>query len=282
MTKNEPSETVKRVSTGVTLAALLFLFWGLRGWPARIALMLVSALMIWEMYDAFAHKNWRPVRPVGLAFAAALLPTYFFYGVSAFPLVLALFFMAGLGAVILKGTADFESAVATVFPLLYPGMFMSLMYPLLDLEPRYLGATAFGLSFLIPVANDLAAYLVGVRYGKRRLCPELSPKKSVEGAVAGMAASLLVALLLPLAMAPITGVPLSRFPPLWHFACVGFLGGIASPLGDLTASLVKRHCDIKDFGHLLPGHGGVMDRLDSITFTAAVVYAYFAFFLKTI
>ena len=126
---------------------------------------------------------------------------------------------------------------------------MSLMYPLLDLEPRYLGATAFGLSFLIPVANDLAAYLVGVRYGKRRLCPELSPKKSVEGAVAGMAASLLVALLLPLAMAPITGVPLSRFPPLWHFACVGLLGGIASPLGDLTASLVNATAT-SSFGHL--------------------------------
>lgn len=282
MTKNDRTETAKRVVTGVTLAGLLLLFWIIRGWPARIALMLVSAVMIWEMYDAFAHKKWRPIRPVGLAFAAALLPTYFFYGASAFPLLLALFFMIGLGAVILKGDPDFESAVATVFPLLYPGMFLSLMYPLLEVEPRHLGATAFGLFFLIPIANDLAAYLIGVRYGKRRLCPRLSPQKSVEGAAAGVAASLLVALLLPLAMAPITGTPLSRFPPLWHFACVGLLGGIASPLGDLTASMVKRYCGIKDFGHLLPGHGGVMDRLDSITFTAAVVYGYFAFFLKAV
>lgn len=73
---------------------------------------------------------------------------------------------------------------------------------------------------------------------------------------------------------------MSLLPPLWHFTLVGLVGGVAAPVGDLTASMVKRYCGIKDYGSLFPGHGGMMDRIDSVVFTGAVVYSYFALVLN--
>ena len=119
-----------------------------------------------------------------------------------------------------------------------------------------------------------------MRFGKRKLCPQLSPKKSVEGAIAGVAASMVIGTLVPPVTAAIVGGNMSLLPPLWHFTLVGLVGGVAAPVGDLTASMVKRYCGIKDYGSLFPGHGGMMDRIDSVVVTGAVVYSYFALVLN--
>ena len=213
MTKNEPSETVKRVSTGVTLAALLFLFWGLRGWPARIA-HAVSALMIWEMYDAFAHKNWRPV-----AWPGGAAPTYFFMGFRLPRAGPAL--MAGLGAVILKATADLNCR--PVFPFLYPDVHVP------DVPVAGSGAPVLGYR-LRPVLPDPGRqrpgrYRSGCAMAKGGRAPSY-PKKSVEGAVAGMAAP---------CSSPSCPWP---WPPSRAFPCPGSLPcGISPAWGSWGASL---------------------------------------------
>lgn len=100
----------------------------------------------------------------------------------------------------------------------------------------------------------MAAYFVGVRYGRAKLNPVISPKKTIEGAFGGLAGSLLTAVVIYL-LAGILG--LSQFP-FWHFVVIGLVGGLAGQIGDLFASMVKRHCGVKDFGSIFPGHGGMM------------------------
>jgi len=125
------------------------------------------------------------------------------------------------------------------------------------------GLTATLLAFFCIWAADIGAYIVGKSFGKTRLS-DISPKKTVEGAVFGVAASIAVAVVgawyLSWSGWPISGVAL------------GLLIGIASLLGDLTESMMKRDAGVKDSGQLIPGHGGILDRADSYVFTAPLVY----------
>lgn len=121
------------------------------------------------------------------------------------------------------------------------------------------------------VLTDTAAYFFGITFGKHKLLPLVSPKKTVEGAIGGVAGSMFAML------------ALWYFLPIdfqneihWaHFLLLGFICGIVSQLGDWSASAIKRGAGIKDFGKLIPGHGGMLDRIDSILFVGPVVYLYF-------
>jgi phosphatidate cytidylyltransferase len=132
------------------------------------------------------------------------------------------------------------------------------------------GLTATILTFLCIWAADIGAYIIGKFFGKTRLS-DISPKKTVEGAVFGITASVVVATTgayyLHLPGFPFTGVAL------------GLLIGIASLLGDLTESMLKRDAGVKDSGQLIPGHGGILDRTDSYIFTAPLVYYFFTLLL---
>ncbi|WP_274542421.1 phosphatidate cytidylyltransferase [Candidatus Oscillochloris fontis] len=112
--------------------------------------------------------------------------------------------------------------------------------------------------------QDTAAYFVGRAFGKHRMAPILSPKKSWEGAVGGFVTSVLTAMLATLLL----GLPISYAAA----ALIGAAAGIAGPIGDLVESLIKRQIGIKDSGQLIPGHGGILDRIDSLIFTAPVIY----------
>lgn len=112
--------------------------------------------------------------------------------------------------------------------------------------------------------QDIAAYFVGRSFGRHKMAPILSPKKSWEGAAAGLITATLTAIL----AVPILGLPIS-YPAA---ALIGLLGGIFGPLGDLGESLIKRQVGIKDSGQLIPGHGGMLDRIDSLIFVAPLVY----------
>lgn len=275
-------EGIKRVITGVCLACVLAALWILRGWPMRIVFVLMLTLSVWEMYSAYEHKGARPAKWVGLAYGLAVLPVYLLMGREALLALSALFCLIGMGAIVLRGRVDFDSAAATLLPILYPGLLMVLLMLMQDIPSVPLSTIAYGLAFLIAFGNDVAAYEVGRRFGRHKLCPELSPKKSVEGAVAGVIASVVVGTALPVIIAAIMRVPMNELAPLWHFSIVGLVGGVAAPIGDLSASMIKRHCGIKDYGSIFPGHGGVMDRFDSVLFSGAVVYIYFALVLNVL
>ena len=158
-----------------------------------------------------------------------------------------------------------------------------MILTLQDLDTRLVSTLALVLTFFIASVNDTFALFIGLRFGKHRLSPEISPKKSVEGSVAGLISSVLFAMLVPwLAFRLAPKVPsiaadlaVSGYPPRWSFGILGLVAGGLSQIGDLVASLVKRHCGIKDFGAIFPGHGGMLDRMDGILFCGVACYVFF-------
>jgi len=116
--------------------------------------------------------------------------------------------------------------------------------------------------------NDGMAYIFGIKFGQHRLSPDISPKKSIEGAIAGLTFCTLWSLFLGTVM----GIP------IFHSIILGLLVSSLAQAGDLTESLLKREMNVKDSGVLLPGHGGVLDRMDSFILTAPVLYYYTTFF----
>ena len=124
------------------------------------------------------------------------------------------------------------------------------------------------LIFLCSWGADTCAYCVGMLIGKHKMAPVLSPKKSVEGAVGGVAGAALLGFLFQLA----------TDGPSYEYAVICAVGALISMVGDLAASAIKRNMEIKDYGTLIPGHGGILDRFDSVIFTAPIIY-YLSVFL---
>ena len=158
-------------------------------------------------------------------------------------------------------------SVLPLFIVALPGMSLLGMTRIIPIEAQ---RVYLALAFFIPVTGDSAAFFIGSRYGNVKLCPAVSPNKTVEGAVAGLAGSVLAASAIYL-IARAVG---THLPVFFHFLLLGLLAGAAGQIGDLLASLVKRHCGVKDFGNIFPGHGGMMDRLDSVLFAGTLVYLY--------
>ena len=284
---------IKRVTTAILLILVMVLGIGFQGWPLRIILLISMGMSLSEMYRAFRRIGYDPVRWVGYVYCvlAVLAQAYYaslsnrdlFRSISPAMFALVVGLLLGFTNIILKGRVAFDSMMATVFPMLYPGLFFSLIIPLQDLDTRTASTLALILAFFIASVNDTFALFVGIKFGKHRLSPEISPKKSWEGAIAGLISSVIFAMLVPwVAFRLASSVPaiaadlaVSTYPPLWTFGLLGLVAGALSQIGDLVASLVKRHCGIKDFGTIFPGHGGMLDRMDGILFGGVACYVFF-------
>ena len=123
--------------------------------------------------------------------------------------------------------------------------------------------------------SDIAAYFIGSKFGKRKLCPDISPKKTVEGSIAGIIAVVISYIILTIVANNYFGLNINMILAIFS----GIIAAIVGQFGDLTASAIKRFCKIKDFGSLMPGHGGILDRLDSIMFVAPVIYIIFKVYM---
>jgi len=280
----------KRVVTGVIFTFVILAGIMLQGWALRLLLLFAMLVSINEMYRAFEKNGAHPVRWAGYVYCVMAVLAQSMYSelnhsmfneISPPMLTLTLSLLLSMTVIVARGKVAFDSLWTTVFPMLYPGLFFSLMLTLQDLNARFTSTVALILMFFIASINDVFALLVGVRFGKHKLSPEISPKKSIEGSVGGLVASVLFAVFVPAAfnwLAALlpwlnpTGVVL---PPLWAFAILGLVAGALSQVGDLVASLVKRHCGIKDYGTIFPGHGGMMDRMDGILFCGVACYLFF-------
>lgn len=284
---------IKRVITGAAIAVVMLLGVCLQGWPLRLLLLFCMVVSLSEMYRAFRKIGHDPVRWVGYTYcvlAVCAQSSYanarhlpFFSAISPSMLALVIGLLLAFTVIIFKGKVAFDSMVSTIFPMLYPGLFFSLILSLQDLDTRFASTLALLFTFFLASVNDVFALFVGIKLGKHRLSPEISPKKSIEGSIGGLIASVLFAMAAPMLLkklAPMLHVfseevALIHYPPLWAFGLFGLLAGMLSQIGDLVASLVKRHCGIKDFGTIFPGHGGMMDRMDGILFCGVVCYVFF-------
>ena len=159
-----------------------------------------------------------------------------------------------------------EQVMAAFFGFFYVAVMLSYVY-----QTRMLTAGAYivWLIFLCSWGCDTCAYCVGMLIGKHKMSPKLSPKKSVEGAIGGVVGAALLTVIYGMIFKNAMGVTTQH---VWIMAAISAVGALISMVGDLTASAIKRNYEIKDYGKLIPGHGGILDRFDSVIFTAPMIY----------
>lgn len=272
----------------IMLPLLIFVYLG--GKPLIAACFAVTILAMHEFFSGFKAIDIKPSVPIGcvsvlLLYAIDLLPEaapgYSFLsavGLSGTHAILYLFWIVvsiALSLIYLfrMDGRRLEDSLATMVGIFYIAFFIHFVV-LVDKS----GATSWmrWLIFSCTIGSDSLAYLTGVALGKHKLCPKISPKKTIEGSIGGLLGSVTLCILSGAIFAP---MPLSAAGGriLKHCIAVGLLGGAVSQLGDLAASAFKRKMGIKDYGNLIPGHGGVLDRFDSALFVAPFVYFYIAF-----
>ena len=159
-----------------------------------------------------------------------------------------------------------EQIMCAFFCVAYAPVMLSFIY-LVRMLPY--GVYTVWMIFISSWICDTCAYLVGMLIGKHKLAPVLSPKKSIEGALGGIIGSALVGAVYAYF---IVEPAISEQQITWIFVLISAVGAVISQVGDLAASAIKRNHEIKDYGKLIPGHGGVMDRFDSVIFTAPMIY----------
>lgn len=237
----------------------------------------------YEMYHTFRKSEYKNSWGAPLLLCVAIYPLWYFLGYKGILIALSLSICLALAVFTFKAEMELKDLLATIFSLIYPMALVSLAFALSREFPCG-GTFAISFAIFLPVFSDTFAYLVGSTLGKRKLCPSISPKKTVAGAIGGLLGSVLCAvtffLLFDLyAVIPVGYVTFSDSVAVRAvvFVVLGIVGGVLAEIGDLAASRIKRTMNIKDFGNIFPGHGGVLDRLDSIMFTLVMFFTAFTF-----
>lgn len=250
-------------------------------WALAAVLSIASALAAWEFFRIATALHARPLANVGVVLASIVplvvharylgLPVDAIVSVPAATVVVLGIFSA---VIFVRGPEGkpLEAAALTVFGVIYTGVLLSFGY-VLRYHPyavgRASGAALLVFALLLVWISDTAGYVVGRLLGKRKLIPSVSPGKTVAGAVGALVVCgvtswvLIETLLVPTAQ-------LALRPA--HAVAFGVIVSVATQLGDLAESLIKREAGVKDSSHIIPGHGGVLDRIDGMLFALPVAY----------
>ncbi len=259
-----------RLISGIVLVAIALVVLIAGGPLLAATLMIVSLIGLFELYRALKiedkEKGLSPLAVTGYLACIAYYLVIFLGGQSyAMAVLLGILIVQMMIYVFCYPRYQTEQAAGAFFGVVYVAVMLSCIYELRLLDR---GIYLVWLIFIASWGCDTCAYCVGMLIGKHKMSPRLSPKKSVEGAVGGVVGATLIAVIYALAVSGRMGGR-SAIP---FFAVICFVGALISMVGDLAASAIKRNHDIKDFGKLIPGHGGILDRFDSVIFIAPVVY----------
>ena len=253
----------KRVVSGVVGLILLIIIVFIGGIPLYIGIIGLSLIGLYELFRALKKLDFNPISYLAY-FATLLIYLRIFYPILTMEFIIASLFIIILSLSVLQSNKKLVDISLTILGVLYIPFLLSYLV--------HLESTKYiWIIFSIAFGTDTFAYLIGSKMGKNKLSPTISPNKSVEGAIGGVFGSMLITSI----YCSIVGIG-----PLWSVLILSVLGSVASQLGDLTASKIKRYTGIKDFGKIMPGHGGMLDRFDSIIFASPVVYYYVVYFLK--
>ena len=256
-----------RIISGLIMAPFLIILW-FGGWVLTLACFLFTLIAVREFYGGFNAMDVKPSHAIGYAALLAL------YAINLFANDMSWYMLWFFGVVVASllylfkiNDRRLEDGMATITGIFYVEFFL---YHVVLTDQTGEFRSFVWLIFLSAFATDILAYFTGYFLGKHKLCPSISPKKTIEGSVGGIIGSIVVCTAFGAIFEPHL---------MWHCFAIGALGGVISQFGDLTASVFKRKMGIKDYGNLIPGHGGIMDRFDSVMFTAPMVYYYIALVL---
>ncbi len=273
-----PPPTAKRnlpvaIVTGLVLAAV---FIGASMWRPLGALIFVTIILgmaAIEYFSKVTEKGYRPAVAAGVGACVAAPLVAYWAGDQYLPLVIVLAFFAGALGFIGAGSIEvgpMPNMAITTLGVVWIGILGSFAALIIRYSNSF-GGTSIGTDTLVllavgVVANDVGAYFVGSAFGRTPLRSWISPNKSVEGFLGGTILTLVVMLLVGMQNASDTWSDTS------HLLMLGIVISIFAPLGDLTESMFKRNLDVKDFGSIVKGHGGVLDRFDGFLFALPAVY----------
>jgi phosphatidate cytidylyltransferase len=235
------------------------------------SMVIISAVVLFaaaEGFAAFRRAQYHPATLLGLVAIVSLMVETYNKGVSALPLVMVVLVAAGFIWYLtrVEPSADPIAGLAsTVFVFVWIGVLGSYGALLLNptLFPHRHGVAFLLAAVITTVAADVASLLVGSAFGRHPLAPSVSPNKSWEGFLGGAVAAVLVAVVVVHFIHPWT---------IGKALVLGIVVAIVAPLGDLSQSMIKRHLGVKDMGRLMPGHGGILDRVDGLLFVLPATY----------
>jgi phosphatidate cytidylyltransferase len=292
---------LKRVATAVVLIPIVLLLVLRAPVPVLAAVAaLVALLTVQELLKLTEAYGVHPFRRTTYIFVALfflllainpgndkpLLSTAILVYTLGFAAAIAPFIFLVVGMRSVELSRAFPAAAASVFAFTYVALPLGF---LVQIREQWAGAFLLLYLLLLVWAGDIFAYFVGRTLGRHLMSPRISPKKTWEGALASLIASLVVGMLLYNYALPISTALLNAHliekrdgffalqkPPLWPTLLLSAAINIAAQLGDLVESLIKRGAGVKDSGSLLPGHGGMLDRIDALLFAAPVLWYYAA------
>lgn len=255
---------------GALMIAPFIIFVFLGGIYLKGFVLALSILALWEFYNALKEKNFKPILSVGYI----LLVAYYFlnnnFELMMYILVAAAFILLIFPIINLEYT--FIDVSLTLLGFIYCGILFSFVY-LVNVKPS--GEFLVWIIFIGSWLSDTAAFYSGKFWGKHKLSPKISPKKTIEGSIGGLVGAII--------FSGVFGIVIQKYiniMPIYNYFIIGALCGLFGQLGDLVASSIKRYVGIKDYSNLIPGHGGILDRFDSIIFSATVVFYYLTFIIK--
>ncbi|MCL1862463.1 MAG: phosphatidate cytidylyltransferase [Defluviitaleaceae bacterium] len=259
---------VKRAITTVVGMPLVILLVYFGGVPLLVVCAIFALVGLREFYLAFSKKD-RGIHIIGYVATVGYFAAIYVFGAGYWLLIALTLFIIIVQTclVVFFRKLPISECVSTVYGFLYVPFLLSF---LVLVREHTLGHYYVWLIFTASFGCDTFAYLTGSLIGKNKLKNTPSPSKSVEGLIGGVAGATLIGLAYGLVVSQFSTDYGQRMVVI--AVVISFLGAIFSIIGDLAASAVKRHCEIKDFGNLFPGHGGVMDRIDSIVTVAPIVY----------
>ncbi len=266
------------ISSAIIIAFVIYTILCSPNWFFCLVLTIMTAMALYEFYTLVEKKGIHLFKISGMSIGI-IVPVSIFFAFEPTKGWELFFIIAVLLTIFILQFTRRESDQATVgvsttiFGILYISWTFSFLMKLKMFSMPMLPSGSLLVAFLLLVtkAGDIGAFFVGTYFGKHYLIPRISPKKSVEGAIGGFVLSVLCAYLSKFYLPEI---------PVRHLLILGCLLGVLAQVGDLTESLIKRDCQVKDSSNLIPGLGGILDLIDSILFTAPTLYFYVLQFLR--
>lgn len=262
---------IKRTLVAIPALVLLFCVVFFHGVYAMSIMGLLALVCMHEVMNVIATGEAKPIRAIGYAFAGLIVPAFVFVQGFTGAILLTAAAVMGIFIVLILSGRSAKDGFATAMPLLYPGLLLVFFTALICVPERTISQFLLVIAFASSIVTDTFAYFTGLILGKHKLIERISPKKTVEGAVGGTVFGTVAVVLVGVLAKDVFGMHIEL---VWYIV-LGLVLSVLSQFGDLAASIVKRKFGVKDYGYIMAGHGGAMDRLDSVLFISPAVFAFY-------